>query len=118
MDKPLLDLLKQDLRSRGFAIADKHGAYNVRIFGSVARNDPPQSIRRGAGVCALKMYRATGYLSPVSGGNATDCRAQTHSPRGMASLSYLEHYTTGSSAAQNRNYSAPEKQPASQISSR
>lgn len=39
MDKPLLDLLKQDLRSQILAIADKHGAYNVRIFGSVARNE-------------------------------------------------------------------------------
>jgi len=35
----LLDLLKNDRRSQILTIAAKHGAYNVRIFGSVARNE-------------------------------------------------------------------------------
>ncbi|MBD2043750.1 nucleotidyltransferase domain-containing protein [Microcoleus sp. FACHB-672] len=35
------DLL-QDRRSQILAIAEKHGAYNVRVFGSVARGEATQ----------------------------------------------------------------------------
>ena len=38
MNPTLLDFLKNDRRSQILTIAAKHGAYNVRIFGSVARN--------------------------------------------------------------------------------
>jgi predicted nucleotidyltransferase len=39
MDKPLLDILIHDRRSQILEIATKHGAYNVRIFGSVVRKE-------------------------------------------------------------------------------
>ena len=39
MDKPLLEFLICDRRDQILAIAAKHGAYNVRIFGYVARNE-------------------------------------------------------------------------------
>jgi len=39
MDTSLLNTLKNDRRSQILTIAARHGAYNVRIFGSVARNE-------------------------------------------------------------------------------
>ena len=39
MNPTLLEQLKNDRRSQILTIAAKHGAYNVRIFGSVARNE-------------------------------------------------------------------------------
>ncbi len=39
MSPTLLEQLKNHRRSQILTIAAKHGAYNVRIFGSVARNE-------------------------------------------------------------------------------
>ena len=39
MDRPLLESLIHDRRDKILSIAAKHGAYNVRVFGSVARNE-------------------------------------------------------------------------------
>lgn len=39
MDKSLLKLIIRDRRDQILSIAAKHGAYNVRVFGSVARNE-------------------------------------------------------------------------------
>ncbi len=36
---PSLQDLLQDKKDQILAIADRHGAYNIRVFGSVARNE-------------------------------------------------------------------------------
>lgn len=41
--KKLRDILSSEYRENIIKIADKHGAYNVRIFGSVARGEEKEN---------------------------------------------------------------------------